>query len=591
MVCPAEGLRRPIRFDRSRARRIFGESGALGATAMCNPFLPTALLLVLPLAYFAHRAGALRSASVRWICGGLLLGITALEFPVQGLGEPYLGYLKMLISGGMVSLMLVRDRLVATREVKRRYLALLVGVAVTSASVNWNFFAFHGNHTLIHYSEFAHYYLGSKYFPELGYGSLYTAMLEAEHETTGTLSVSQARDLMTNRIVPAVDLLGRALAIKAQFTPKRWAEFVADANYFRQYLGPLYATTVTDHGYNPSPVWTLIGGTIANHVPSTSLGIRSLASLDILLEVIAFGAIASAFGLEVMLLAVTYFCVIFGASFDWIGGAYLRYMWFCSLVLAACALKCGRRGLAGALLAASSALRVFPVFFAVGMAFKAISAPEGNGGERSGAVRFVGAFALTILGLIVLSGISTGGVSAWAQFVRNISTHSESLSSNFVGLTNPMLYALEAIGVIPDDVAALLEWRHRLYAFQGVILLPLGAWMVWRARGRLTEVDALAVGGLLIAIGVNLAAYYFSFLVVVLLSRSKTAAYVGMMFLAEFLVYYLQLFEEHPVVLYWYRGAIMVYLFAALFFDDLFTMAMRHGGDSLESWKQRQRCS
>ena len=536
---------------------------------MCHPFLPTVFLLVLPIAYFANRIGALRSAALRWTIGGLLTGVAALEFPFSGLGEPYVAYLKMLISVSMAAWTVVRGRGFDGQALERRTRALVVGMAMASVCVSWDFFAFHGNHALIHYPEFTHYYLGSKYFPELGYGSLYTAMLEAEQESTGALSVEEARDLSTNHVVPASDLLTRAGAVKARFTPDRWSQFSKDAEFFRRNLGPLYATAVTDHGFNPSPVWALFGGAIANLVPATSIGVHLLANLDFLLEAVALGAIAATFGVELALVAVVYFCVIYGASFDWLGGAYLRYMWFCSLVLAACALKLGCKGLAGSLLALATMLRVFPGFFAVGIAFKALGFPGRQSSERAAYVRFIVAFASTALGLFVLTLASGEGMTAWIDFVRNVSTHSQSLSSNFVGLTNPVLYSLRAIGVIPEDVSSFLEWRRRITLIQVMALLPLGVALIWRARERLDDVSALAVGGLLMVIAVNLAAYYCSFLVVVMLSRRRNPVHVAMMFFAEFVTYFMQLFEKHPVVLFWYRGAILFYLLSAVFCDDL----------------------
>src|SRR5262249_57814943 len=101
----------------------------------------------------------------------------------------------------------------------------------------------------------------------------------------------EARDLSTNHVVPASDLLRRAAGVKARFTPERWSQFSKDADFFRGNLGPLYATAVTDHGFNPSPVWAVFGGAIANLVPATSMGIRLLANLDFLLEAVALGAI------------------------------------------------------------------------------------------------------------------------------------------------------------------------------------------------------------------------------------------------------------------------------------------------------------
>ncbi len=233
--------------DCAPARRVSEIGTAALPATMCHPFLPTVFLLVLPIAYFAYRIGALRSAALRWTIGALLIGVVALEFPFSGLGEPYVAYLKMLISAFMAAWTVVRGRGFDGQALDRRTLALVVGMAMASVCVSWDFFAFHGNHALIHYPEFTHYYLGSKYFPELGYGSLYTAMLEAEQESTGALSVEEARDLSTNHVVPASDLLNRAGEVKARFTPERWSQFAEG----RRFLSPKSRPPLCDSRHRP----------------------------------------------------------------------------------------------------------------------------------------------------------------------------------------------------------------------------------------------------------------------------------------------------------------------------------------------------
>ena len=101
-----------------------------------------------------------------------------------------------------------------------------------------------------------------------------------------------------------------------------------------------WGEVLRDHGFNPPPLWPLLGGALANRVPPGShAGILALTLLDPLLLLAMFAAIAWAFGVESMLLASIYFCTIHGASFGWIGGGFLRYVWLASLVGAVCCLK------------------------------------------------------------------------------------------------------------------------------------------------------------------------------------------------------------------------------------------------------------
>ena len=120
--------------------------------------------------------------------------------------------------------------------------------------------------------------------------------------------------------------------------------------WFRQSLGPQYSGILRDHGYNPSPTWSLIGGTLAGLVPAGSrAGILLLTMLDPLLLVVVFVAIGRSFGRIPLLYALTSFFLVFGAGFAWTGGSFLRQIWFSCVLGAACALERRRDGIAGAL--------------------------------------------------------------------------------------------------------------------------------------------------------------------------------------------------------------------------------------------------
>src|SRR6185503_12171230 len=86
-----------------------------------------------------------------------------------------------------------------------------------------------------------------------------------------------------------------------------------------------------------------------------------------------FGAVGWAFGAETTLLAVIHFCLIFGATFGWTGGAFLRFVWFLGVVIGFCCLARGWHALAGGLFAVAAVLRIFPAFFMAGLLFKAAS--------------------------------------------------------------------------------------------------------------------------------------------------------------------------------------------------------------------------
>ena len=106
----------------------------------------------------------------------------------------------------------------------------------------FNFLSFHGERTYLHIHDVAHYYLGSKYFDELGYKHLYIAMLRAEAEVYQDHFRSlEARDLESNGLYDIRALLVRSDAVKANFTPERWHDFCRDVAFFRDAMGPQYA--------------------------------------------------------------------------------------------------------------------------------------------------------------------------------------------------------------------------------------------------------------------------------------------------------------------------------------------------------------
>src|SRR5690606_20945626 len=130
--------------------------------------------------------------------------------------------------------------------------------------------SFHGAGYIHHWETF-HYVLGSKYFPELGYDSLYTASVLAERESHPNVRpMSEVRDLRTNELVPLDRLAPEMRRIRARFTDERWASFVADNAYFIDRTGRDYMRRIRiDHGYNPTPFWTYVARLIDAKQPVT----------------------------------------------------------------------------------------------------------------------------------------------------------------------------------------------------------------------------------------------------------------------------------------------------------------------------------
>jgi hypothetical protein len=292
-------------------------------------------------------------------------------------------------------------------------------------------------HLNFHFSEFFHYYLGAKYFPEVGYEGLYDCTALADNEIAGEDQVRPriggwVRDL--DDVLTDKTYLG-ALAhcreeIRPRFTPQRWAAFKGDIRELRRLAGDdMWPGLVYDAGFNPPPSWVLLGSAVANVIPIRVAGAPTFlfaTALDLALLLVCAFALRWAFEAPIAAVAAVFFGASFIASYGWNGGAFLRYTWLTTLVVGLCALKRGRWAMAGAFLAASACDRVFPAAFAVGAAVPMVwgALRWHSAADRRALLRFGTAFAATALVLVVLS-LVVFGLGSWRVFVFRIGRHGD----------------------------------------------------------------------------------------------------------------------------------------------------------------------
>ncbi|HUU32817.1 MAG TPA: hypothetical protein VMW48_02075, partial [Vicinamibacterales bacterium] len=157
----------------------------------------------------------------------------------------------------------------------------LGALALGAFACNYNLFVWTGHAA----HEMFHYYLGSKYFPEVGYTRLYECVLAATLEPGERIPPDLAmNDLRTNRIRPAVELVPRAPRCNEAFSEPRWHELQHDARWFEHFLGPKgFRRVLRDHGYNPSPVWNLVGSSLSSTLPAQKLSLRVIGRVDLIL--------------------------------------------------------------------------------------------------------------------------------------------------------------------------------------------------------------------------------------------------------------------------------------------------------------------
>lgn len=280
-----------------------------------------------------------------------------------------------------------QDRSRPIAEKWKRLVAVTLGVAAILTYFNGLQF---GYAKYYHRWDQFHYYMGAKYFPELGYDGLYKCTAVAQdqmgvytyvEEGTGRplpLDMSKEvrhpdkkiRDLGGDNLLvsprPVLDAPEQCLSL---FSPERWRAFQSDVAFFRSTVDKGYWEDMQkDHGFNPPPVWILAGKLLADLHPASTGYQQWLASLDILLLAGMLGAIFWAFGARVFGVAAIFFGCQSAAPHAWTGGSFLRQDWLFFLVLSACLLRKRWFALAGAALMYSTLLRIFPGLCALGIA-------------------------------------------------------------------------------------------------------------------------------------------------------------------------------------------------------------------------------
>jgi hypothetical protein len=408
--------------------------------------------------------------------------------------------------------------------------AALAAIGLLSVAAWWNFNP--ARVTLVHYHEFFHYYLGSKYAPELGYTRLYdcVAVADAEQGLGAQASARWIRNLETNELRLGTPVLRDPDECRSRFTPARWAAFAHDVSWFRDRLSSQkWAEIGADHGYNATPVWNVAGYLLSNTGAASTSQIRLLTLIDPALLLLMWGIVSWAFGWRVACVAAVWWGTNFPARYTYIGGAFLRQDWLVLAVGAICFAKRGRMWLSGLTLTWSALLRIFPGFLVLGLLAKiVIDSYRARHLQISKAHwRFAGGAMLALLLWLPLS--VTVGVehppdpSVWTAFSRNSRKHLSTPSTNLVGLPvvvsfDPSTRASRISRYWMDApwdvwVAARRRVLDERFPWYVALATILGALLVAAIRGRDDwMVLTLSVG--LIPVLTSVSCYYYGIFLV-----------------------------------------------------------------------------
>ena len=475
--------------------------------AYCNqptPFPPTFKVLDAPVAtatktYLDYWNN---DATAKW---ELILAI---------LGALFLWWERRLIAKGATH---VKARL-------RRILLPVMGVIAFLTFFNFGFWHFPN---FVHGWDTFHYYIGSKYFKELHYERLYECVAVADSEEPGLrrrVELRKLTNLRTNLVETTADILAHPERCKQNFTDARWSSFKDDLRYFRTLEAPRrWDDAQTDHGFNGTPVWNILGTTLTNLAPASKTTIYMLDAIDVTLITIMAGLVLWAFGWRVFAVAFIVFATNFPSRWYWIGGSYLRWDWLFWMVTGVCLLKKERPFWAGVTISYAAMLRIFPGFLFVAPLIAAIYHYVKTR-QLDGRLKrlFLGA-AVAVVVLVPISFATSGGPKIYSQFIRNTAKHSETPLTNYMGLRTVLNYRPSESSNhmnTPGMVDPWARWKEaRLRSFHEAIPLYIGLVICFLTLVGLAirGVDPwvmVALSSTVIAFGSELTCYYYAFLIV-----------------------------------------------------------------------------
>jgi hypothetical protein len=410
----------------------------------------------------------------------------------------------------------------------------IVGVmGVLAFFTYFNFGWFHFPN-FIHGWDTFHYYIGSKYFKELSYERLYECVAIADSEEPNLrrrVELRKMTNLRTNLVETTADILAHPERCKQHFSDARWNAFKSDLRYFRTLENARrWDDAQTDHGYNGTPVWNILGTVLSNLAPASRTQILILDGIDCGLIVLLSLGIWWAFGWRTLTVALIAFSTNFPSRWYWTGGSLLRWDWLFWMVIAVCLLKKERFFYAGMALAYSTLLRIFPIFMFVAPVLAAGYHYFKHRQFEKRFMRFFAGAALAVAVLLPISVVTAGGVGAYPAFVRNTLKHSGTPLTNYMGLRTVVNYRPSEVGRLMRNDQLVDPWSRwkdaRLKSFNEAKPLYFGIIICYlvliglAVRGEHPWVT-VALSTTVIAFGVELTCYYYAFVIVVGLLHAK----------------------------------------------------------------------
>jgi len=286
-----------------------------------------------------------------------------------------------------------------------------------------------GKHTR-DWSQF-HYYLGAKYFPEVGYFDLYSAVLAADDErlASGTSNgkkfnwehIKSARDMHTYKVEDRATIVGywdRANASEARFK-----ELGRDSRFFRRILGKRRSgNVVKDMGFNPAPPWLLVGRPFAEAFSPGDAGWWLVSSSDVWMHLIVIASLLWGFGLRTGALCTAWLhCIPLNETL--VFGGLFNFAWLAGLVLGYVAYHKDKPVLAGIAWGISGMFRIFPGLMAMAIVVPAAWDFLRRRTTNTRRFRFAVTFCVTCALLLAASHTTGRGLQTWPEWKEKMELH------------------------------------------------------------------------------------------------------------------------------------------------------------------------
>lgn len=326
----------------------------------------------------------------------------------------------------------------------------------------------------LHYWDSLHYFVGSRYAPEVGYDELYDCIgASAYRRGLGDwFSRGVMRRLEDNVRVPAVEASPSRQRCR-HLGPASQRRLDRDLTALARLplpFGMRPEGITNDRGYLGSPFGTAWLRLASSWAPPTRKTFVVLALVDFVALIAAFGVLARTAGVRAATFAALAFAIGHPWDFDWLGGAFDRHTGLLALSLALLGLERRAPLIAGAALAFLALHRVFPVLFVVAaVAFALRGGAIGDVFPR----RLAAATAGFAAAFVALSAAFSGR-AGWIPFIRRLAQHGDVPVANELGGPSALRAFSAGIDRALDagQLDPLVPWQVRIHEVD-VDRLPL----------------------------------------------------------------------------------------------------------------------